>query len=234
LRKEEGVDQIILRRDIDQMVASSVSMMPEEMEKEISPQDLADLIAYLRQALGPPLPAVVTLVDEDPQFAERLRSGSGRARMITADRFSGEMSLEVSPPQRYAERIPGWAYRITEKPGPGEFRYIRFAWKSVAGAGVMVELAADGAWPPADQALRRYYSGRNTTSWAAVEIASEAPRDWTIVTRDLYQDFGSFTLTGIAPTAMGGLARFDRIELLRTLDGAPPMADAKRRSPSSR
>jgi hypothetical protein len=34
----------------------------------------------------------------------------------------------------------------------------------------------------------------------------------------LWSDFGELTLTGIAPTAMGGPALFDRIELLRTLD----------------
>ena len=38
------------------------------------------------------------------------------------------------------------------------------------------------------------------------------------MTRDLWKDFGNFTLTGIAPTAMGGEALFDRIELLRSLD----------------
>jgi hypothetical protein len=48
-----------------------------------------------------------------------------------------------------------------------------------------------------------------------VEISPTAPREWTVVTRDLWGDFGDFTLTGIAPTAMGGAALFDRIELLQ-------------------
>ncbi len=54
-----------------------------------------------------------------------------------------------------------------------------------------------------------------------MQVAEEVPPDWVVVTRDLWRDFGSFTLTGIAPTAMGGEARFDRIELLRSLDGVP-------------
>lgn len=57
------------------------------------------------------------------------------------------------------------------------------------------------------------------TGWAAVEVAPEPPHQWVVVTRDLWKDFGPFTLTGIAPTAMGGVALFDRIELLRSLDG---------------
>lgn len=56
------------------------------------------------------------------------------------------------------------------------------------------------------------------TGWAAVEVAPEPPHQWVVVTRDLWKDFGSFTLTGIAPTALGGQAFFDRIELLRSLD----------------
>ena len=49
-------------------------------------------------------------------------------------------------------------------------------------------------------------------------IAPRPPADWTVMTRDLWQDFGDFTLTGIAPTAIAGPALFDRIELIRTLD----------------
>ncbi len=82
----------------------------------------------------------------------------------------------------------------------------------------MMELANDGNWPPAEKPLWRYYSGNNTTGWAAVQVDPKPPDQWVVVTRDLWADFGTFTLTGIAPTAMGGEALFDRIELLRTLD----------------
>jgi hypothetical protein len=44
---------------------------------------------------------------------------------------------------------------------------------------------------------------------------------------DLWQDFGEFTLTGIAPTAMGGAADFDRLEFLASLDGVDLRAAAK-------
>ncbi len=222
LRKEEGAEQTILRRNIDEMAASPLSMMPEGMEKEVSPQELADLIACLRQVLGPPVPPVAVLFEDDPGFARLLTSGGGVARIDSSDRFSGKVALTVTPPQRYRQRIPGWEYRISENPAPGEFRYLRFAWKSRGGEGVMIELAADGAWPPAGQALRRYYSGRNTTAWQAVEVSSQAPRQWVVVVRDLWKEFGSFTLTGIAPTAMGGEALFDQIELLRTADAPLP------------
>jgi len=54
LRKEEGVETTLLRRDIDEIAAGTASMMPEGLEKEVTPQDLADLIAFLRSAFAAP------------------------------------------------------------------------------------------------------------------------------------------------------------------------------------
>ncbi len=44
---DEG-DELILRSNIVEIRASSVSLMPEDLEKSLSKQDLADVIAYLR------------------------------------------------------------------------------------------------------------------------------------------------------------------------------------------
>lgn len=218
LRKEEGAEQTILRKDIDEMEASPISMMPEDLDRQVSPQDVVDLIAYLREAFGPPLASVVTLFDDDSAFATVLAEGDGTATVDQEAPFSGSLSLAITPPQRFSLRIPGWEYPIRENPVPGEYRYLRFAWKSRGGEGAMIELAGGGKWPPADKPLWRYYSGKNKTGWAAVEVAPEPPGQWTVVTRDLWKDFGDFTLTGIAPTAIGGKAWFDKIELLRTLE----------------
>ena len=53
-------------------------------------------------------------------------------------------------------------------------------------------------------------------------MTAEFPTGWTVVTLDPWRDNGAFTLTGIAPTAMGGVASFDRIELPRSLDAVGP------------
>ena len=42
-RREESAEETILRRNIDEIVASPISMMPENLEVEVSPRDLADL-----------------------------------------------------------------------------------------------------------------------------------------------------------------------------------------------
>jgi len=223
LRREEGKEDTILRKDIEEMAASRTSLMPEKVELEIKPQEMVDLIAYLRQAFGPQLPAQVVLFDDDPGFVAQLNEGEGRATLETTDRFAGQASLRMAPPQRFSLQIPGWQFRIVERPAPGEYRYLKFAWKSCGGTGVMIELASDGKWPPADKPIWRYYSGQNTTGWAARQVAADAPQQWVEVTCDLWKDFGSFTLTGIAPTALGGDALFDRIELLRELPAATQM-----------
>jgi putative membrane-bound dehydrogenase-like protein len=210
LRQAESKEQIILRKDVDEARAMSVSMMPEDLQKTVTPRDLADLLAWLRTP-----PTDLILVDENLDLAQALNEGAGKAEFIRADKHTGQVSLRVTPPQRFSPRIKGWEFRIREHPGPGEYRYLRFAWKSAGADGVMLELADDGRWPPASMPLRRYHAGRNTTAWHSVEISSSAPREWTVVTRDLWGDFSDFTLTGIAPTAIGGAALFDRIELLQ-------------------
>jgi hypothetical protein len=47
---EEG-DETVLRKNIESIRASSVSLMPEELEKNLGKQGLADVIAYLRGGL---------------------------------------------------------------------------------------------------------------------------------------------------------------------------------------
>jgi putative membrane-bound dehydrogenase-like protein len=213
LRREKGEQDIILRKDIDEMVASARSLMPDGIEKEISLQDMANLLGYLRASLRSSAGTVV-LFDDDATFANVLTEGEGTATVTTEEHFSGKASLRVTPPQKFSARINDWNYKIVEKPGPGEYRYLRLAWKTPAGQGVMLELADNGNWPDAGSPHRRIFSGKNTTTWKATRISERPPREWAVVTVDLWKEFGPFTLTGLAPTAMDNAAFFDRIELL--------------------
>lgn len=45
----ENKRQIILRSDLEELQSTGKSLMPDGLEKEISPQDFADLIAYIRK-----------------------------------------------------------------------------------------------------------------------------------------------------------------------------------------
>jgi putative heme-binding domain-containing protein len=50
LRRAEGVEDVILRANLETFRATSLSLMPAGFEKELKPQDVADLFAYLRTA----------------------------------------------------------------------------------------------------------------------------------------------------------------------------------------
>jgi putative heme-binding domain-containing protein len=214
LRQPGGLEKVILRKDVKGVRRAAISLMPSFAES-LAPADLANVLAWLRANFKAPPPGRVILFDEEPGFALLLNEGDGRAEVISVKPFSGALCLSITPPQRYSARIAGWRYRIVERPAaPDEFRYLRLAWRAT-GDGVMIELAANGQWPRPNEARRRYFAGRNTTEWKAREASATLPTEWREETFDLWHDCGAFTLTGIAPTAMGGPVFFDRIELLQ-------------------
>ncbi|QDV32580.1 PVC-type heme-binding CxxCH protein [Tautonia plasticadhaerens] len=54
LRMPEGVEEVIPRGELEALRPTGRSLMPEGFERVLSPQDLADLIAYLRGPSRPP------------------------------------------------------------------------------------------------------------------------------------------------------------------------------------
>jgi hypothetical protein len=134
---------------------------------------------------------------------------AGSTVTVTGDEaFSGSVSVFATPSQSHNNQMAGWNFPIRENPGAGEYRYIAFAWKSDGGTGVMVQFPDNGGWgavtdpcidPPA-VGTRRYIAGENVTGWSGVCVSDEIPEEWTAVERDLFADFGEFTITGMALT----------------------------------
>lgn len=50
LRMAEGKEEVILRSNITSLRSAAVSLMPTGLEKDLTPQDVADLLAFLRKA----------------------------------------------------------------------------------------------------------------------------------------------------------------------------------------
>ncbi len=70
----EGKKHSVLREDIDQLVASPKSLMPEGFEKQITPTELGDLLEFLTQRgkyLPLPLDKVATAVSTRGMFQRR-------------------------------------------------------------------------------------------------------------------------------------------------------------------
>lgn len=166
---------------------------------------------------------VVELLDEGVEslFPVLVNDGGGEpGTIIREDRdvFAGVEAVRVTPLQKYRSRIPGWDFKIVEKPTkPGEFRYLRFAWKKVGGPGIMIQLH-----DPVKTWAMRYFAGQNAVGWQpALSVSEKLPAGWELVTRDLFKDHGAFTMTGIALTAMYGersSALFDHMLLGRTVE----------------
>jgi len=128
--------------------------------------------------------------------------------VVTTDPYKGGKCVFATPSQSYNNQMTGWSFPIKEKPGAGEYRYIMFAWKGDGGTGVMIQFPDNGNWgavttpcvdPPA-VGTRRYIAGVNVTGWSGVCVSQDNPTKWTVVKRDLFKDFGEFTITGMALT----------------------------------
>lgn len=75
--------------------------------------------------------------------------------------------------------------------------------------------------PPDDRGLRHGYAydagNERQTAGSPLRLNGALPKDWQLLSRDLYGDFGSFNLTGLALSCVGGEAAwFDHIYLART------------------
>ncbi len=162
-------------------------------------------------------PATAKLLEDNAEaLLKRLTNptgdpGEGHVEKMVI--FSGKSSIKIIPMQRFHPGIPGWKYRITEKPKPGEYRYLRFAWKADGCDGIMIQFHDEKRWN------LRYTAGVDRPNWGTEFVAEKPPSEWVVVTCDLFKDFGERTLQGIALTAFGGQAAyFDHIYFGRTIE----------------
>ncbi len=167
----------------------------------------------------PAKPAVAEVLEDNGEALLKLLTNppfEGQGFVEPKIVFSGKSSVKIIPLQRYTPVINGWAYRVTEKPKPGEYRYLRLAWRGDGCAGIMIQLhEAKRTW------YARYLAGVNTAGhWHPTKVVAQKPRgDWEMWTFDLYKDYGEGTYTGMALTVFGNQpGYFDHIYLARTVD----------------
>ncbi len=159
--------------------------------------------------------SVACLLDENgaellPQLTNP--NGDGGEGEVEKDVvFSGQSAIKITVYQKYFNLLPGWAYRIAENPKEGEYRYLRFAWKAEGLTGIMLQLHDDEDW------TIRYTAGASKFGWATKVVVETPPAEWTVVTVDLFKDFGEREIHGIALTAFDGVGYFDHIYLGRTV-----------------
>jgi Biopolymer transport proteins len=133
-----------------------------------------------------------------------------------------ENYIYVSASKSPAE-LTGLSIPIRENPGPGEYRYITFAW--VKWGGEQIGLKFHVSEKSANQKGKKYdftyIAGepKDLINRLTGLNLGDKPGHWMVMTRDLWKDFGNVTLTGmsfICPERRD--AGFDEIFLAKTQD----------------
>ncbi|MGD9723880.1 MAG: hypothetical protein AB7O59_20960 [Pirellulales bacterium] len=165
----------------------------------------------------PPAEQPRAIFEDQVEFLANLTEGGGQASIIADQKYSGLASIKVTPDQRFNPALPGLGVKIREFPAPGEYRYLRFAWKKQGGQAICLQLNHDGKWGPEgeNKPKFRYHAGPTGELYGgSVAVDATLPAEFTVVTRDLFADFGEFTLSGIALTAVDGeFALYDHLYL---------------------
>lgn len=93
--------------------------------------------------------------------------------------------------------LTGMSLRIRENPGPGEYRYVTFKWIAWGGdrLGLRFLTSSKGKGSKFNYT---YAAGKMDSLLSGLQIDETAPGNWITVTRDLWKDFGDFTLTGLS------------------------------------
>jgi len=200
----------------------SVKLVGTTMTDSKNPKSVIrtpELPLVLKVVVGekPPVAAPLAIFEDQSEFVEQLDQGGGQAVLTADEKYSGSFSVKVTPDQKFNPSLPSLGVKIRENPGPGEFRYLRFAWKKQGGQAICLQLNHDGQWGPAGDkpGKFRYHAGPSGELFGgSIGVDANLPAALTVVTRDLFADFGEFTLNGIALTPVDGeFALFDHIYL---------------------
>ncbi len=203
-------------------------------------------------------PGLLRLFEDSLAVEQVLPFGDGEAQVVDEEPCSGDTCLKVLPPDRGNPNWPGLAAIIRDDPHLGEFRYLRLACRKREGKLVAVELAHDGQYGGGFRARRmnvgdgapgsltpplervdvgqkygyRYFFGNGPSPLdIGHRVTRSVPRKWERTTRDLYNDLGEFTLTGLAfVNPDEEPAWFDQIYLARNTSDLQRLDEELRRA----
>jgi putative membrane-bound dehydrogenase-like protein len=94
LRGQEGKQQVLLRGELEELSSTGRSLMPEGLEKEISPQAMADLLAFLASAAVQPTPK--RFAGNQPATVRPV-NGALALLASSAEIYGGDIAFEGKP-----------------------------------------------------------------------------------------------------------------------------------------
>ncbi len=225
-----------LRPDVNETPPLAVSLRPYQRS---TPQSLRVEIRQLPGAAdaaplrwraiftASQLPTACELYEDAPVPAAE-SANQGTINLITADRFSGRGSLQMTGVGVYRLGLQA-AHLIRERPQWGEYRFARFAVRRPQKQKEKGRLAIE--FEPAIVKPRPYRldTGKGKPAFdSAVRVwDGELPEHWIVITRDLFADFGEFEIRDVRLSCFEGEGvAVDHIYLGRSpgdLDRLPPM-----------
>jgi len=159
----ESKQQVVLRADLEDLVSTSKSTMPEGLEKDLAPQDLADIIAHVRSNI--PLPKRKEFSGNEPQTIQPAADGTFLLSAASCEIYGSTLIFE---PQfknlGYWSSPDDHAVWQVDVPHSGKFA-IEFDWAcdgsvagnewelQTAGRSVTGKVGSTGGWETYRQAM---------------------------------------------------------------------------------
>lgn len=119
--------------------------------------------------------------------------------------------------------MTGLSIPIRENPGPGQYRYITFAWVKWGGEqiGIKFHVTDNSQKQKGKKYDFTYIAGKAKDPEKQLKGLNlgSLPTQWTVMTKDLWRDFGNVTLTGVSficPDSRD--AGFDELFLAKSQD----------------
>ncbi|MBB5349887.1 biopolymer transport protein ExbB [Haloferula luteola] len=120
--------------------------------------------------------------------------------------------------------IRGLNIPIRENPGPGEFRFLSFAWRKWGSGPIAIKFELsnpenqEGSLGAKDD-YTLYAGERPPKKGKGLQLTDQLGGGWQDMPLDLWQTFGEFTVTGLTFIVESRDAGFDAVAFAATLDG---------------
>jgi len=158
------------------------------------------------------------------------REPAAAATLVTEDKQSGIRSVRLAAGPQYQLDLRG-SLAIRERPAWGEFRFLRFAFRKQGAGRICLQLDHRQT----QERPARYDAGTGEPCFPlARRVRDETLADaWTVITRDVFADFGPLDIEGLTLSAPDGqCVWFDQIYLARAVDDFRFLPEPATRTPA--
>jgi hypothetical protein len=189
-------------------------------------------------AAGPePATFAAPAVGKSPLFFGPGAKPADQAGTVDAAPYAGKHALHLPVGATLWAHVDNKPIAIREKPSAlhSEFRYLRFAVRKSGGGSCQVDVTST---VPAAKPRRYYLGPPDKTPASAVQVGDRPLGEaWTVITRDLVEDFGPLDLIGLQFSIDEGTELYlDHVYLARQVadfehTGVPRATTAERAQP---